>query len=191
MDKKVENVFWNQVYDLDFSSEGIHDTVSLETVKDRLLTVLFDLLASSDRHMDDDYGKACLRLTSIIKQEFEKLDELKQGDEVVSTETIVYVTMNLTTGERDTARLQEGSRIRGSVRGFIVLDTPDTSLLADDLTQYNDQNPVPVLHFGLGLLLAGTSIESKDGRASFDTDGSYVIVPLGHNPIPMRKVIQQ
>lgn len=192
---EIDAIFFDLVKDFDIQKDGLYELASLEEWKTKLLECLSDHLVALGFINKDDtdlYDEACYHLTSLLNSDFERLDDLERGDEVVCSEGSLYTQRDEDFGETSVYRIPAGYRLRGRVFGVLVVDIPRDSKDPDRIDSYGDGIQLPIQHFGLNLVLVGTTLEDANGtRVEIINEDQFVRIPIDlHRPMPAKKVIE-
>jgi hypothetical protein len=172
--------------------EGVGELQSLEDVKEAMLTSLFDHLAAFedvDVNDEDAHAEACIMLTDHVGYDFEQIEGLDYGDEVVSVDELVLLVVDMTEGTTETFILDSSAELRGDVRDIMVGTSPDINAALDRSIDYDPETyPGPVIPFGVGLVLRNVSISHDEDEREFLPVSKLVFIPMGFTPFPMKKV---
>jgi len=185
-------VFKQVTEGLDFRDTGPQRLESFSDFKDILLTCLDDHLQWVDIDISnpDDYLAACQVLTDWINKDAAQLDGLDFGDEVVSTGELVYLELSHKTHLVDTMVLDEQAILRGGVRCFVVSDGPRYDVLRDPKVYRDEENPAPLKHFSLSMLLrSDVTLIHPTGHIEALPHDRSISIPFDNVDLAMSKVL--
>lgn len=191
----IDAIFFDLVKDIDIRKDGSDELASLEQWKVKLLKCLLGHkidIGFIDVYNTDQYDEACYNLSSLLNEDFEKVDDLERGTEVVCTEGSLYTQRDEDFREILVYRIPAGHRLRGRVFGVLVGDIPCDSKNPDRIDFYGDGIQLPMQHFGMSLILVGTTLEDANGtRVEIAEEDQFVGIPIdAHRSMPAKKVIE-
>lgn len=194
-DPEFDTAFHKIVCDLDLRKDGMYELKSLETLRERLFTCLVDhiiALGFVDVNDQTAYELACQQLTTLMNDDFERMDgELARGDEVVSVSGTLYTLIDNSAGSTTTHRLPGGSHLRGRVLAVIVTDIPDANRVTAIDEDHDGGTPVPLQRFGLGILLPSCVIDDDHNSMEITEKDLWLCVPIySYQPMPLKKVVE-
>lgn len=194
-DPEKNDNFDENTSDFDIHQDGvIHELASIEDFKDQMLMRLLDhVMSIEDFNTGDEpaYNNVCHKLTDIMNQELAAIDGLEIGDEVVSSDEVMYMRIKHGENPLDNVRTAPSEfRLRGKVEGLVVTSVPDNNIISKPLYLYGEHNPIPSRRIGLALVLSDQTVESA-GKVMHLTEKDVMIcIPLGHYPVPLERIVK-
>lgn len=185
--------FLDMVSNIDLRDDGVKDLQSLDDVQETILLRLYDYLIAFNHITSDDeyvYNEMCIALSILLNRDFHTINGLDFDDEVVSKGELTYMLIEEQTQTADVCTLLEGAQITGNFLELKVTKTPDPIAMMETATEYDEfDNPVPMVPFGAGMILANVTLRHKNGRTEQLPSDMVMCVPLGYGSLPLKKVV--
>jgi hypothetical protein len=198
MSKDRDDLAFQKIADR-FERRGgiLQELASIEDAKNRLLTAYYRHLAAIedvDFLASDATDSLYHRLNSLINRDSNHIDGLKSGDELVSTDDVVFMISDNVSKKVTPSAVLPDFTLKGEMCGLVVSNVPETTDVRELMELYANGQPIPMRPFGLSLMLWKSRQEFKGKTVthypSNETADITVWVPLDIHAVPMKKVIK-
>lgn len=186
-------------------NENIHDdqTYSIESinhVREHIVDSLIDhLVAYESIPADDieDRTTAAAVITFLIQKDFERMNELDYGDEIIASgrSIILFAEPRDDDVEMRILPIDNNTKIKGKFGELLIQEIPLAQdihrYINDDITESDEQTEQTTNQFGLVMHLVDVTTEDESGYSEAVPETLATFVPLNYPDLQLHRVIRQ